>query len=264
MGDATGQDESAQIHDGVLLVLKAGSLAGPAGAPAGVGINRVQRQPPLRALEVPYSLVLNTLVVHGGIGELEQAVLLDGLLLELGHGQPAGRQPVSTDVSLDQAGVHVHLRRQQAQAHQLLVQSVEDGLESLPANAVDEVTDSGMVEHRVVDGQETEPAVGQIFRYGRAESTEGGDVLQGEDQQGPDQNLGMDHRPAKVGAVSLFQRCGQMGEVQVLVNLDQEMVGVDKVPQLLGGELEQGGVPAATVQRLKHGRPRQLQAMTGL
>ena len=69
---------------------------------------------------------------------------------------------------------------------------------------------------------------------------------------------------ARVVSVNLFQGRGQLGEVQVFVNLDEEMIGVDKVPQLSGGELEQGGLPAATVQRLEHGRPRQLQAMPEL
>ena len=48
----------------------------------------------------------------------------------------------------------------------------------------------------------------------------------------------MNGGPAEVGTVVLFQRRHQLGEVQLLVNLDQQVVGVDEIPQLPGGELE--------------------------
>ena len=35
----------------------------------------------------------------------------------------------------------------------------------------------------------------------------------------------------------------------------QQVVGVDAIAQLLGGELKQGGIPAAAVQRLQHHVP---------
>ena len=47
----------------------------------------------------------------------------------------------------------------------------------------------------------------------------------------------MDGRPEIFGSIGLFQ---------AFVHLDEEMAGVDKIPQLFGGELEKGGVPAAT------------------
>ena len=44
----------------------------------------------------------------------------------------------------------------------------------------------------------------------------------------------------------------QLGEVQLPVDLNQQVVGINEVPQLPGGELEQSGIPAATIQWLEH------------
>ena len=57
---------------------------------------------------------------------------------------------------------------------------------------------------------------------------------------------------AKVRTVPLFQRRDQLGEIQLIVNPDQQVIGVNEVPQAFAGELEEGGVPTAAVQRLEH------------
>ena len=49
--------------------------------------------------------------------------------------------------------------------------------------------------------------------------------------------------------VILLQGRYQLGKVQLLFNLDQQVVGIDEIPQLFAGELEQDGVLAGPVQR---------------
>ena len=66
---------------------------------------------------------------------------------------------------------------------QLLVQAVKDGAEALPANALYEVADGGVVEHGVADGEETKPAVGDVFCDDGTQSPGRGDVVQGTDEQ---------------------------------------------------------------------------------
>ena len=39
-----------------------------------------------------------------------------------------------------------------------------------------------MVKYRVVNCQDTKPTIGEIFRYGRAQSPEGGDVVERADE----------------------------------------------------------------------------------
>ena len=38
---------------------------------------------------------------------------------------------------------------------------------------------------------------------------------------------------SEVGTVPLFQGCDQLGEIQLLVKLNQQVMGIDEVPQLL-------------------------------
>ena len=72
---------------------------------------------------------------------------------------------MAVHVGFDQTGIHVHLRRPQPQAQQLVVQAVEYRREAAATNPIGEVADAGMVENRVVDGQETKPSVGDIFTF---------------------------------------------------------------------------------------------------
>ena len=78
---------------------------------------------------------------------------------------------------LDQAGICVHLSRQQSQPQQLPVEAIEYLAEALIADALDEVADGRVVEHPVVYRQETEPAKRDVLRDGRAQPSEGGDVV---------------------------------------------------------------------------------------
>jgi hypothetical protein len=86
-----------------------------------------------------------------------------------------------------------------------------------------------MVEHRVVAGKETKPGIADVLGDGRAQSAKGGDVVKGADEQRPDHNLGMDSGATEVGAVPLFQRGGNLGEVQLLIDPNQQVVGVDEI-----------------------------------
>lgn len=57
----------------------------------------------------------------------------------------------------------------------------------------------------------------------------------------------MDGGPAVVATVVVLKRLDELREVELLVDLYEEVVGVDEVPETLGGELEQRGVPAVAV-----------------
>ena len=70
-----------------------------------------------------------------------------------------------------------------------------------------------------------------------------------------DHRFRLNRRVSEVGTVPLFQGCDQLGEIPLLVNLNQQVMGIDEVPQLLGCELKQGGVSSAAVQRLQHQLP---------
>lgn len=39
----------------------------------------------------------------------------------------------------------------------------------------------------------------------------------------------------------------ELGEVELLVDLDEDVIGVDKVPETLGGELEQYGFSSVAI-----------------
>ena len=109
-----------------------------------------------------------------------------------------------------------------------------------------------MVEHGVIDGEETEPSIGDVLGDGGTQSPEGGDVVQIADEEGPDHHFGVDGGSAVVEAVAVLQGSYKPGEIELLINPDQQMVGIDKIPQAAGGELEQGGVSPVPVQGLQH------------
>ena len=57
----------------------------------------------------------------------------------------------------------------------------------------------------------------------------------------------MDGGPAVVATVLVLKWLDEFREVEMLVELYEEVVRVDEVPETLGGELEQRGVPAVAV-----------------
>ena len=87
-----------------------------------------------------------------------------------------------------------------------------------------------MVEHRVLDGEETRPSVGNILGDGGTQPAKGGDVVEGADQERPHHYLRMDRRSVKVGAVPVFQGRHRLGGIQLLVDLNQKVNGVNEVP----------------------------------
>ena len=109
-----------------------------------------------------------------------------------------------------------------------------------------------MVEHPVVYAQEAEPAKCNVPGDCRAQSSEGGDVVQRGDKQSSDERLGVNCGPAFIAAVVVFQRLYELGEVESVVYLYQQMLWVDEVTKPFAGELEEGGVSAVTVQGLEH------------
>ena len=122
------------------------------------------------------------------------------------------------------------------------------GGESLTTAPLDEVADGGVVEHGIVNCQEAKPAISQIFADGGTQSPEGTNVVQGADNQSPDHYFGMDGGSPVVGAIAFLQRSYQLGEIKLLVNANQQMVGVDEVPQVPAGELEQSGISPVAIQ----------------
>ena len=56
----------------------------------------------------------------------------------------------------------------------------------------------------------------------------------------------MDRWPPEVRTVAVCQGRHQLGKGQSLIDPDQQVIGIDEIPQLLGGELEQSGVPYGT------------------
>ena len=55
----------------------------------------------------------------------------------------------------------------------------------------------------------------------------------------PDHDFRVDGEATVVRAIVPLQGSYQLGESELLVNADQQMVGVDEIPQPAGGELEQ-------------------------
>ena len=62
----------------------------------------------------------------------------------------------------------------------------------------------------------------------------------------------MDSRPAHLTAAVILDRLNELREVKMLIDLNQQMLWVDEVPQVLVGELEQRGVSAEAVQWIEH------------
>ena len=65
----------------------------------------------------------------------------------------------------------------------------------------------------------------------------------------------MDGGAAVVAAVMELQGGDQFRDVQLLVDSNQEMFGIDEVAQALVSELEQSRVPSVAVQRFEHHIP---------
>ena len=59
-------------------------------------------------------------------------------------------------------------------------------------------------------------------------------------------------RSAVVATVVVFKWLDELLEVELLVYLDQKMLGVDEVTHPLGGELEEPRVSAVAVQLIEH------------
>ena len=76
-------------------------------------------------------------------------------------------------LALTRLGIGVHLRRQQSQPQQFFIQALKDGAEALVTDPLNEVPDCGVVKHRVIDGKETEPAIGDVLTDGGTQSPEG-------------------------------------------------------------------------------------------
>ena len=163
-------------------------------------------------------LPFHPILVLAGVVQNEQTVFLDGPFPGLRDGQTAAGQLAAVHVGLDQAGIGVHLRRRQPQPEQFVIQALEDGAEALSASPLDEVADGGMVEDRVVDGEEAKPAVGQILGYGGTQPPEGGDVVQGADKERPDHDFRVDGGATVVRAIVPLQGSYQLGEIELLVN----------------------------------------------
>ena len=67
----------------------------------------------------------------------------------------------------------------------------------------------------------------------------------------------MDGGPALVTAVVFLERLNELRQVKLLIDLNQQMLWIDEVPQALVGELEQRGVSAEAVQCVEHRSPSQ-------
>ena len=90
-----------------------------------------------------YSRLLPTgrIASNSRLSNSEQPVLLDGLLPEFLDDYTTGSQPIAAHVGLDEAGINIHLWRQQTHTEQLVIKAVEDLPEAFPANPVYEVGD---------------------------------------------------------------------------------------------------------------------------
>ena len=62
----------------------------------------------------------------------------------------------------------------------------------------------------------------------------------------------MDGGSAVVATVVVFKRLDELLEVELLVYLDEKVVGVYEISEALGGELKQRGVSAVAVQWIEH------------
>ena len=165
-------DEATMVYYHVLLVVQVRTPAATGRAPTCIRVYRTQWQPSFRILVVTDALLLFAVFVYLSLPQHEQPILLDSLGLELFYAHTARRQLATTDVRSHQAGVGVHLPRQQSQPQQLFVEPLEYLPEALVPHTLYEVADSGVIEHLVVYRQEAEPAKCQILRYCRAQSSE--------------------------------------------------------------------------------------------
>ena len=65
----------------------------------------------------------------------------------------------------------------------------------------------------------------------------------------------MNGRSSVVPTVVVFEWFNQLGKVELLVNLDQQMLRINEVAEPPVGELEQRGVSAEAVQWLEYRNP---------
>lgn len=258
-GRLRDKGDAAPVDGDVVLAGKEVRRAGSSGvAAAGGEIDLGELHLAPAVLEVAAATVAAILPFTVFLLQHELSVLFYRLLLELLDGQTGGVQIVQGQVGPHQRGIDVELLGEQPHPKELVIETLEDLGEPVPADTLDEDRDRGVVEDLLVDPHEAEPPEGDVLRYRVNQATVEGDVVEGRDQQRPDHDFGVHGRTAAVARVLLLQRGDQFGEVERLVDLDQQVVGVDEVPELAGGELKQRRVALVAVEGFQHADPRVL------
>lgn len=140
------------------------------------------------------------------------------------------------------------MRRDQPGGRQRLIQPIQDRGERLGAHPLKEDGEGGMIEDRVIEGEMTEPAPGQVLGDALTQGTMAGLAVQGTKEQGPQHDLRMNGRTA-TSTVGSVQWLGIGGKIQGGVDAQEQMLRLQAVSQGPARTAIEGTVPAGTVDR---------------
>src|SRR5579859_5423643 len=111
-----------------------------------------------------------------------------------------------------------------------------------------------MVEHRIIQPKEAEPAPGKILGEASAELPMRGNFVDGRQEQGPEDHLRVNSRPAETVMVVLIQLSNQCGEVEGGIDLDQKVTRIDAIAQGARRAGIERTVSTSPVNRTQHGQ----------
>ena len=94
------------------------------------------------------------------------------------------------------------------------------------------MADSGMVEHRVADTEGIKPADGDAFGDVGAKPTGLRDVVKGTDGQGAYDDFWTHRGSPIVGIAAPLQRGKHLGEIELMVDSDQEVFRLGDKPAI--------------------------------
>lgn len=139
------------------------------------------------------------------------------------------------------------------QPSELGIEASQEFLEALGTQAVAKDTERRVVEDRVAQRQMTKLPPGQVLGDPLAQLTLGGNVVDRHEDQGTDQHLRVDRWAANPRVVFLVEESNQGSEIEVRIDAQKQMLGIDEVAESLGRAGVQRTVAEAAIDGLEQG-----------
>jgi hypothetical protein len=133
------------------------------------------------------------------------------------------------------------------------VQAAEEFRDAIRPHALAEHTQRRVVEHRILQGEGTKPAPGQVFGDALTQLALRRHVVDRCQDQRANHDRGMHRGPTDLRIVEALPEAGEGREVEGRVNADKQMLRIKEIASGLACAGVQGTVPPSTVDGLQHG-----------